>query len=127
MPERIQRSRARGSRLPPGAVCVTRGTRWGNPFRVVHRATGWEVRYSLGPGDDEFLRGFRDETWARAVAVGMFEAALLDGELLYTVDTVRELAGATLACWCPIGAPCHGDVLLRIANDRPAPGPPGGP
>lgn len=27
-----------------------------------------------------------------------------------------ELAGFNLACWCPIGAPCHGDVLLQLAN-----------
>jgi hypothetical protein len=34
----------------------------------------------------------------------------------------RELKGKTLACWCktknnPL-APCHGDVLLEIANSK---------
>ncbi|WP_344129111.1 DUF4326 domain-containing protein [Luedemannella flava] len=30
---------------------------------------------------------------------------------------VRELlAGRDLACWCPLSAPCHADVLLAIAN-----------
>lgn len=34
-----------------------------------------------------------------------------------TMDDVRrELAGKDLACWCPLGEPCHGDVLLEIAN-----------
>ena len=28
----------------------------------------------------------------------------------------RELKGHNLACWCRIGSPCHGDVLLKIAN-----------
>jgi hypothetical protein len=28
----------------------------------------------------------------------------------------RELAGKDLACWCPIGQPCHADVLLEIVN-----------
>ena len=29
----------------------------------------------------------------------------------------RELAGKNLACWCKPGEPCHGDVLLEIANE----------
>lgn len=98
-------------------MCVTRGTRWGNPYRIIQRRGGWDIRYSLGSGADEFLQAFPDVAGARAAAVFMFEFALLDGELLYTVGTVRELAGATLACWCPVEAPCHGDVLLRVAND----------
>ena len=37
-----------------------------------------------------------------------------------TVDEIRaELKGKTLACYCPEGAPCHGDVLLAIANAAP--------
>lgn len=31
-------------------------------------------------------------------------------------DVRRELAGKDLACWCPAGSPCHGDVLLEVAN-----------
>ncbi|MDG4798958.1 DUF4326 domain-containing protein [Micromonospora sp. WMMD980] len=31
-------------------------------------------------------------------------------------DIRRDLAGKNLACWCPIGEPCHADVLLEIAN-----------
>lgn len=35
-----------------------------------------------------------------------------------TVEEVRaELAGCDVACWCPLDAPCHGDVLLRLANE----------
>ena len=28
----------------------------------------------------------------------------------------RELCGRDLACWCPIGQPCHADVLIALAN-----------
>lgn len=28
----------------------------------------------------------------------------------------RELRGKTLACWCA-PAPCHADILMKIAND----------
>ncbi|MFA4050644.1 DUF4326 domain-containing protein [Mycobacteroides chelonae] len=35
----------------------------------------------------------------------------------FTIDDIRaELAGRDLACWCPLGQPCHADVLLEIAN-----------
>jgi hypothetical protein len=28
----------------------------------------------------------------------------------------RDLAGRDLACWCPLDQPCHGDILLELAN-----------
>lgn len=37
-------------------------------------------------------------------------------------DIRAELRGKDLACWCPLGRPCHADVLLDVAN-RTAPHP----
>nr|WP_250776399.1 DUF4326 domain-containing protein [Rhodococcus sp. MSC1_016] len=34
MPQRIQRRRTKGWRMPDGAVYVGRGSRWGNPFTL---------------------------------------------------------------------------------------------
>lgn len=52
------------------------------------------------------------------LAVTMYRRALLEAELEVTVmDVRRELRGKTIACWCPINSPCHGDVLLEVAND----------
>ena len=54
------------------------------------------------------------------LAFGMH--ALMHGERIAapvppTIDHIRaELRGKPLACWCKAGAPCHGDVLLEIAN-----------
>jgi len=31
---------------------------------------------------------------------------------------IRDLAGRDLACWCPLGQPCHADVLLEITDAR---------
>jgi hypothetical protein len=32
------------------------------------------------------------------------------------VDAVRrELAGRTLACWCPLDVACHADILAAVA------------
>ena len=91
MPHRLQRSRRKGSRLPPDAIVVTRPTKWGNPHPL-----------DLG----------------RAEAVARFRDDLLAGRLAITVDDVkRELAGRDLACYCPLDEPCHADVLLTIANE----------
>ena len=45
----------------------------------------------------------------------------IDAVLRYACEVlpllpVEELRGKNLACWCPPGAPCHGDVLIEIAN-----------
>lgn len=32
------------------------------------------------------------------------------------LEGMPTLRGKNLACWCPVGSPCHADVLLRIAN-----------
>lgn len=35
----------------------------------------------------------------------------------FTIDDIRtELGGHDLACWCSLGAPCHADILLEVAN-----------
>lgn len=98
LPRRIQLSRRRGWRKPPGAVVVSRPSKWGNPFVI-------------------------DESRARAEALRLFERALAGHgpvNLRFTRDDVtRELAGRDLACWCPLDAACHGDVLLAIANEDP--------
>jgi hypothetical protein len=85
-PVRIQQRRTRGWRKPPGAVCVGRGTRWGNPFK--HEPA--------------------------AVLVAKYRSWIVQQpELLADLD---ELRGKDLMCWCPLGEPCHADVLLELAN-----------
>lgn len=57
----------------------------------------------------------------RAGAHGPTEAVhLWDAKARTWVTTetaVAELAGKDLACWCEPDALCHGDVLLRVANN----------
>jgi len=91
MPERFQRSRRKGARLPADVVVVTRPTKWGNP-------------HPLNLGRAEAVRRYRDD--------------LLAGRLTVTVEGVRrELRGRDLACYCPVDQPCHADVLLAVANE----------
>ena len=104
MPERIQRKRTKGWRMPAGARCVTRPGKYGNPFRVGH-----EGPMGRTPLDS-------------AGAVGFFMAMLGDPELRQAAgypsdDQIRaDLSGRDLCCFCPIGKPCHADALLEVAN-----------
>jgi hypothetical protein len=92
MPKRLQRSRRKGARLPPGTVVVTRPTKWGNP-------------HPLELGRREAVRRYRDDLLAGRLAIGVEEVK-------------RELCGRDLACYCPLDEPCHADVLIEIANAR---------
>lgn len=43
----------------------------------------------------------------------------LENGLAGAQDAVkRELKGKNLMCWCPLGEPCHADILLQIANSE---------
>jgi hypothetical protein len=109
--------RTKGWRLPAQTICVTRPGKWGNPFRVghwfkiapdrpatlPHFALAWEKRE--GPAD-----GFtRIEN--HAMAVEWFSRCVAHDPKLFL-----ELRGKNLACWCPPEGPCHGNVLLKLAN-----------
>lgn len=106
-PQRIQRRRVKGWRMPAGAVYVGRGAKWGNPFKV---------------GDESAFMGERpvmgiEQPLTRADAVQLYDLALQGGHLPVTASDVRAaLAGKDLACWCPLDQPCHADVLLELAN-----------
>jgi hypothetical protein len=36
------------------------------------------------------------------------------------MDALPSIRGKDLACFCPEGQPCHGDVLIEIANAEAA-------
>ncbi|WP_431784364.1 DUF4326 domain-containing protein [Streptomyces chumphonensis] len=121
-PARVQRTRRRGAPgMPPGARYVGRGTRWGNPNRIVYRkdARGWHVEHDHGAG----LGTWPDPAQARRAAVDLYRHHLASHPEL-TAAARAELAGRDLACWCPLPAPgepdhCHAAVLLEIANPEP--------
>jgi uncharacterized protein DUF4326 len=115
MPEPVQRRRTRGWRMPPNTVYVGRPTIYGNPFKLGEMFCGPTIRVAWTPA--EAMAAFEDwitrDTlhhlcWDRRliVAHAALKAALDRG----------DLRGKNLACWCPLGYPCHRDVLLRLAN-----------
>ena len=121
MPQRIQRRRTRGWRMPEGAIYVGRPTMWGNPFYVgCHAQIGGPVG-GKGP-----LSGM---TWSYCIAAEPdygFETLTTPEECVkwfrrlyergFQKKELAKLRGKDLACWCPLDAPCHADVLLGLAN-----------
>lgn len=97
-PQRIQRKRTKGWRMPEGVIYVGRGSKWGNPWivdpsKATHPATN-QYRATV----EECVKLFRDLMYCG-----------YEGE-------IEDLRGKDLACWCPLDQPCHADVLLEMAN-----------
>lgn len=113
-PVRLRLSRAKGFRLADASmlangrahVVVARPSIWGNPFRV--GVDGDQADCVLA--FERLLLGDRD---CMANADDRFAAAEYAIRFRYRWG---ELRGFNLACWCALDAPCHADVLLRLAN-----------
>lgn len=112
MPKRIKRERTKGWTIPVDeqgrkAIYVGRGSVWGNPWRV--GSTSWIVL----PGGWYDKRPHEPLTAEQAVA-SYINSETHDIEFLRAIR--ERLAGRDLMCWCKVGAPCHGDWLLLVAN-----------
>ena len=75
----------------PYDVRVDRQTPWGNPFVI--------------PKDG-----------ARELVIAKYRNWILSDRDM-TLSAQKLLKGKTLGCWCA-PKPCHGDVLLEIANNE---------
>jgi hypothetical protein len=105
--KRIRLSRAKGWRLPAGAVNVARPSKWGNPHPIGKHC---EVCWSGWVYDDSTPLQHDPKE-----AVDRFAEELARNDALQ--DAVRvALRGRDLACWCPLDQPCHADTLLEVAN-----------
>lgn len=127
--------------MPAGAVYVGRGSRYGNPYRVGEiqvrmpavDGSPWEREGRSGKpsGQQAAFHHFdRTITWHQVEdataeqVVELYRRELLKAGQVPgyagspTIDEIRrDLAGKTLACWCPEDAPCHADVLLEVCSD----------
>lgn len=119
-PVRLQLSRKKGfslqehSRSINGlpAVKVSRPGKFGNPFTV---ADAIEAGYA------------KTEVDARVFVVNCFADWLSGSDQWWQgpngehkrseiLAALPDLKGKNVACFCPTGAACHADVLLRLAN-----------
>lgn len=119
-PQRVQRKRTAGWRLPAGAVCVTRPSVYGNPFKVAVPYCGPTIRQVNTAA--EAVDAFRDWIARDTLHPLMWDRELIEAHTKLKAALARgDLAGRDLACWCPLTdehgnrVPCHADVLLELA------------
>ena len=121
-PIRLQLSRAKGFRLQDASIAanglpaanVARPSRFGNPFIVK------ECREAGFVGDDaaiaarcvEAFRAWLDTPYWRGNWDGVESEHKREGMRA----GLAGLRGKNLACWCAPAAPCHADILLKLAN-----------
>lgn len=113
-PQRYQRKRTRGYKLPPHTKCVDRTTKWGNPFKVVDDKPGYSVTSTGG-----VKMPFITKKAAIQLSIEMYISWLYNtpqGNLTMQ-QAKKELKGYNLACYCSLESECHGSVLLKIANE----------
>lgn len=95
-PVRIRRKRTKGWRMPPNTIYVGRPSLHGNKYHVGRDGS-----------QAECVEKFRaDWQWGLSHPLGQ---CLLQ-------QSLNAMRGKNLACWCPLGQPCHADVLLELAN-----------
>lgn len=110
-PHRIQLSRAKGWRMPENTVKVDRTTKWGNPCVVGKHGTREECVHWLALAINGYF----------VISLGKEEdgshiADKLSAYRKHLVRNWRHLHDKNLACWCPLNAPCHVDLLLEAVR-----------
>lgn len=110
MPERIQRKRIKGWRMPPNTVYVGRPTIWGNPYSAKINPETAVKRYRSLLTDRPSRRRHL------LLLILPNNAGRGEGHIAEMKARLPELRGKNLACWCPLDQPCHADVLLELAN-----------
>lgn len=112
--DRVQRSRKKGFRLPPHTLCVTRGTHFGNKYKIVKPGYGYVIH-----GDDLItVPYFSNKKDATEGAVELFyewlkrpeQDALCKEFIARCVNEKIE----HIACFCGLKSCCHGDVWLEL-------------
>lgn len=119
-PVRLQLSRKKGFDLQAlslatnglPAIVVTRGPgrKFGNPFKIKDAIAGnvkpEDARRSVVDAFKDWVTG-GDAYWAGEGA---------DIVRKHFLKNIHALRGKNLACTCGLDQPCHGDVLLRLAQ-----------
>ncbi|RJX35643.1 MAG: DUF4326 domain-containing protein [Desulfarculus sp.] len=105
-------------------VMITQPGRWGNPFRTRRVDSRWAVEQwdrDFGQWVDlrnRYLKPYGPcDTKAAALGacIKAYESWLRsNGQLMARLP---ELKGKRLGCYCRADQPCHGDVLVRLAEE----------
>jgi hypothetical protein len=80
-----------------------------------HSGWGRGPRFKRSSWHNPYNKMFRRGEITREEAIAKYERYLLE-ERPDLVERLPELRGKILGCWCA-PEPCHGDVLVRLAED----------
>lgn len=104
--------------MPSNTKYIGRGSKYGNPFRVE-------------PADGKYMVKYDGNTSNLIIMVKLGVPYYCDTKqqaVKYAIECYREYAKEKLwkwanelktydlACWCPEGQSCHGDVLIEAAK-----------
>lgn len=81
------------------------------PVETLERASDAPFGGAIEFGDGRIV-----ESHEYVAGMGAFMSEHLPMPALPARPSLDELRGRDLACWCPLDAPCHADVLVEIAN-----------
>ena len=96
--DRVQRTRTKGTKLPPNTLCVTRGTLFGNPFK----------KKFAREGNQRVVQEFRE--W-----IHQPQQAKLRKDFIWACENMNV---EHIACWCNLIDECHADVWLEVWKGR---------
>lgn len=105
MVKRIQLSRKRGAKLPPGTVNAARPGRWGNPFNWKEYAESMSIEESKKCASGLY------KDWLQS-KIPLFEIERRRW-ILSHLHLIRE--AEYVACWCKATDSCHADILIELA------------
>jgi len=89
----------RTDKILPDAIYVGRPSKWGNPFKM----------------NDPLLPAGLSMLGRRKAVIDEYRLWIIRQPDL--IDSLSELKGKDLVCWCaPL--PCHADILLQLANEE---------
>ena len=124
--KRIQRRRVKGWKMPRNTTYVGRGSKWGNPFKLMgdmiyvdagHRRkilSKWVLFYQDGGHTIEevvalyynmIINNYKGEVEPE-----------IKQKFTWIRENIQLLKGKNLACWCSNKSCCHGDVLLDLVS-----------
>ena len=114
VPQRLQRSRKRGAKLPETAVYVGRPTLFANPFRFERFGHARSVLMY-----DKWIEGSLSDLELERRGFCAVEIDALHRLRDRVHRQLPVLACKNLVCWCPTSSKwCHANTLLTLANEN---------
>lgn len=112
---RLQRKRTKGFRLisPNGLknVCVTRPSKWSNPFKIGDKVPKEWLEKSF-EFDNLVEWSSESHICSREDVLILYEKYLNSNNKL----DINELKDKNLVCFCSLEQKCHADILLNRIN-----------